>query len=144
MADKISKERRSKNMQAIRSISKLETIVSKALWNRGYRFRRNVKGMIGKPDIVIKKYKIVVFIDSCFWHGCKEHGHIPKSNSDYWAEKIEKNIMRDNMVTSFYKDAGWNIIRFWEHQIKQDLSIVIETITNLIENERIKQKNEQL
>lgn len=106
MVDKISKERRSENMKAIRSVSLLENEVTRALWKKGLRFRKNVKGMIGKPDIVIKKYKVVIFIDSCFWHHCPIHGTIPKSNTDYWSEKIAKNIARDRKVTMHYQDTG--------------------------------------
>ncbi|WP_356948169.1 hypothetical protein [Fictibacillus fluitans] len=71
-------------MRSIKSVSKLEEIVSKELWRRGFRFRRNVKDLFGKPDFAIKKYKVVIFIDSCFWHNCPVHGHLPKTNVEYW------------------------------------------------------------
>ena len=89
MTDNLSKDDRIKNMQAIRSThTKLEDKVCDELWNRGYRFRRNVSGLFGKPDIAIKKYKIVIFIDSCYWHGCEIHGNMPKSNQDYWLKNL--------------------------------------------------------
>lgn len=84
MADRISRETRSKNMKAIKSVSKLEDKIAKELWKKGVRFRRNVKNLKGKPDIAIKKYKIAIFIDSCFWHACPNHGNMPRSNIDYW------------------------------------------------------------
>ncbi|MCS3486073.1 DNA mismatch endonuclease Vsr [Bacillus sp. JUb11] len=70
-------------MQAIKSVSKLEDKITKQLWSKSIRFRRNVKDLKGKPDIAIKKYKVVIFIDSYFWHACPIHGNIPKSNMDY-------------------------------------------------------------
>jgi DNA mismatch endonuclease (patch repair protein) len=87
MADKITKEQRSQIMQMIKAQSNLENEVSKALWHKGIRFRKNVKSLFGNPDIAIKKYKIVIYVDSCFWHYCPEHGTIPKSNTEFW----EKN-----------------------------------------------------
>lgn len=136
MVDKISKERRSENMKAIRSVSLLENEVTRALWNKGLRFRKNVKGMIGKPDIVIKKYKVVIFIDSCFWHHCPIHGTIPKSNTDYWTEKIAKNIARDRKVTMHYQDTGWNLYRIWEHEVRDDFFGTIDKISDYIEQSK--------
>jgi DNA mismatch endonuclease (patch repair protein) len=136
MVDKISKERRSENMKAIRSVSLLENEVTRALWKKGLRFRKNVKGMIGKPDIVIKKYKVVIFIDSCFWHHCPTHGTIPKSNTDYWTEKISKNIARDRKVTMHYNDIGWNLYRIWEHEVRDDFLGTIDKIADYIEQSK--------
>lgn len=121
MTDNLSPEDRIKNMKAIRSTgTKLEDKVCNELWKRGYRFRRNVSGLFGKPDISIKKYKVVIFIDSCFWHGCGIHGNTPKSNEEYWVRKLKRNKERDHEVTSYYKILGWSILRFWEHQLKKD------------------------
>ncbi|MGG3622225.1 very short patch repair endonuclease [Bacillus gobiensis] len=133
MADTINKEQRRKNMQAIRSVSKLEEIVSKELWNQGIRFRRNVKDLIGKPDIAIKKYKVVIFIDSCFWHKCELHSRLPKTNTEFWAEKLQKNQKRDENVSNHYLDSGWHILRIWEHEIKQDFNGTIEKIIKFIQ-----------
>ncbi|SED07104.1 very short patch repair endonuclease [Paenibacillus sp. GP183] len=121
MTDNLSSEERRKNMSAIRSThSKLENRISRALWQRGFRFRRNVKNLLGKPDIAIKKYKIVIFVDSCYWHGCEIHGSLPKSNEDYWITKLERNKQRDLKVTHYYLSMGWSILRLWEHQFKKD------------------------
>ena len=87
---------------------------------------------MGAPDIAIKKYKLVVFLDSCYWHGCPEHGVIPKSNREFWEKKIKRNIDRDMEVTKYYKSRNWNILRFWEHEVKQDLDSVIDRIINAI------------
>ncbi|MGG4392932.1 very short patch repair endonuclease [Paenibacillus thiaminolyticus] len=133
MADKISPEARSRNMSAIRSTkTKIEDKIAKALWNRGIRFRRNVRDLKGKPDIAIKKYKIVIFIDSCFWHSCEIHGHIPKTNSDYWLRKLERNKQRDLEITLYYKECGWNVLRVWEHDIKNDFKRVVDSIVEFI------------
>lgn len=107
--------KRSKNMRAIKSQSELENTVSKSLWNSGIRYRKNDNSLFGKPDISIKKYKVVIFIDSCFWHACPEHGNWPKNNKEFWEKKLKQNIRRDEDVTNFYINNNWNIIRIWEH-----------------------------
>ncbi len=118
-------------MQAIRSKrTKLENRVCRELWHRGLRFRRNVADLPGKPDIAVKKRKVVVFIDSCFWHGCPDHGHIPATNSDYWLHKIQRNRTRDRAVNQFYTDRGWRIKRVWEHELRENFSGVIEALVN--------------
>ena len=119
-------------MQSIRSVSNLENKVTKGLWKQGFRFRRNVKKLLGTPDIAIKKYKLVIFIDSCFWHGCPIHGRIPKTNSDYWVNKIKKNKQRDEKVSNYYVRNEWNILRIWEHEIKEDFEGAVSKIGDFI------------
>ncbi|WP_419392711.1 very short patch repair endonuclease [Cytobacillus praedii] len=131
MPEKITKEQRSRNMRAIKSQSKLENKVSKALWNKGFRFRKNAK-MFGRPDISIKKYKIVIFIDSCFWHSCPIHGNMPKSNQEYWTKKLARNKSRDEEVSRFYFEYGWKVLRFWEHEFKQDFEAAVDSIAEFI------------
>ncbi|WP_044640740.1 very short patch repair endonuclease [Risungbinella massiliensis] len=133
MADNLNKEQRRKNMQAIRSISKLEDKITKELWNRGLRFRRNVKDLHGKPDIAIKKYRVVIFIDSCFWHGCEIHGNMPKTNSEYWKKKLQRNKERDAAVNHHYLVAGWHLLRIWEHEIKEDYKGAVDRIIEFIQ-----------
>ncbi|WP_409289646.1 very short patch repair endonuclease [Peribacillus sp. SCS-37] len=117
----ITTEQRSKIMGSIRGKgTKLEDKVNKALWAKGIRFRKNVKGLYGTPDIAIKKYKVVIFIDSCFWHACEIHGNKPKQNVDFWKKKLERNVERDLAVTTYYKENGWNVLRVWEHQLKKN------------------------
>jgi|SRR5699024_495514 len=132
MTDRISKRTRSRNMSAVKSVSKLENKVSSALWHKGIRFRKNKTNLFGKPDISIKKYKIVIFIDSCFWHNCPLHGSIPKSHKDFWTEKLHKNVKRDKEVTRYYMDKNWYILRLWEHDLKDDFNDSIEKIANFI------------
>ncbi|CAM5786321.1 very short patch repair endonuclease [Brevibacillus borstelensis] len=132
MADVLTEEQRRKNMQAIRSVSKLEEKIAKELWKRGIRFRRNVKDLLGKPDIAIKKYKVAVFIDSCFWHACEIHGRIPNTNTVFWVEKFRKNKKRDECVNNHYLDLGWSILRIWEHEVKADFNGVVDGIADFI------------
>lgn len=133
MVDNLTKEQRHKNMTNIRSTNtKIEKDVTKALWNSGFRFRKNVKSLPGKPDIVIKKYKIVIFLDSCFWHKCPEHFKKPKSNLKYWEPKIKSNIERDAQINKYYKDNNWHILRIWEHDIKNDFQNTILAIEHFI------------
>jgi DNA mismatch endonuclease (patch repair protein) len=133
MADKFPAETRSKIMKSIRSRTKLEDRVCSELWRRGLRFRRNVTTLFGKPDIAIKKYKVVIFIDSCFWHYCPQHGHMPKSNIDYWTHKLYRNAKRDYMVNNYYIHKGWRIMRLWEHQIKANLDKCVQHIIEFVE-----------
>lgn len=132
LTDNLNKDQRSKNMRAIKSQSKLEDKVTKTIWQRGFRFRKNTKNLLGKPDISIKKYKIVIFIDSCFFHGCPKHGNMPKSNQNYWRRKLERNKERDREVTDYYLSKGWNIKRIWEHEIKEDFEPTISEIEQFI------------
>jgi DNA mismatch endonuclease, patch repair protein len=138
MSDNMTPTQRRKNMQAIKSVSKLEQVVASALWNKGYRFRRNTRTLFGKPDISIKKYKVVIFIDSCFWHSCPLHGNMPKTNPKFWEEKLLRNKRRDNEVTNYYVESGWNILRIWEHEIKENLDVVLNKIIKFIENAKKK------
>ena len=139
MTDNLTKEQRHKNMTNIRSTNtKIEKDVTKAVWNLGYRFRKNVKTLPGKPDIAIQKYKIVIFLDSCFWHKCPEHFKKPKSNLEYWEPKIKRNIERDSQINQYYKDHNWHILRIWEHEIKKtNFQNTIEKIKNFIETYKL-------
>jgi DNA mismatch endonuclease, patch repair protein len=135
MTDNLTKEQRTKNMKAIKSQSALENKASKALWNKGFRFRKNAK-LFGKPDISIKKYKIVIFIDSCFWHCCPLHGNIPKSNTEYWLKKLERNKLKDIEVNNFYINKGWNLLRVWEHEFKGNFNLGLDVIIKFINNNK--------
>lgn len=132
--DNLTKEQRRKNMQAIKSRSKLEEKITKVLWHKGIRYRKNVKSLTGSPDIAIKKYKIAIFIDSCFWHVCPIHGNKPKSNHDYWTNKLKRNQERDQEVNQHYKEKKWSILRVWEHEFKMDFDGTISRIILFIEN----------
>lgn len=132
MADVMTPEQRRKNMQAIRSQSKLENRVSRELWRRGLRFRKNDKTLFGKPDISIKKYRIVIFIDSCFWHSCEVHGNRPKSNQEFWDKKLKRNKERDLEVQQYYEEKNWHYKRIWEHDLKEDFLKTVDDIEQFI------------
>ena len=130
--DVFSKKKRSEIMSKIRSKdTKIEILFRKALWKSGFRYRKNSSKYFGKPDIVLPKYKTVIFIDSCFWHNCPKHGYLPKSNLRYWRKKIERNKERDKEVSKHYKKQNWKIFRIWEHEIKKNSA---KTILNIEKN----------
>jgi DNA mismatch endonuclease (patch repair protein) len=133
--DNLSPEARHKNMQAIRaSHTAMEDRISHELWRRGLRYRRNVPGLMGKPDIASKKRRVAVFLDSCFWHACPYHGNRPKTNAEYWDHKLERNKVRDAEVTHYYQSRGWHVIRVWEHEVKENFDGVVEEIADLLSN----------
>jgi DNA mismatch endonuclease (patch repair protein) len=112
-------------------------MLRKALWHEGIRYRKNFKALPGKPDIVITKYKIVIFCDGEFWHGkdWKNRKETLKENKEYWISKIEKNIERDNEIDAMLLQQGWNILHFWGKEIEKSLSSCVwevkETIINI-------------
>lgn len=125
-------EQRSRNMRAIKSTgTKAEVQLAKALWNLGYRYRKNDKKVFGKPDITLKKYKVAIFVDSEFFHGkdWDTEKHYIKTNTEFWHKKIERNIERDREVTQYLEKSGWKVLRFWEKDIRKKLTeclIIIE------------------
>ena len=113
------KKKRSAVMAKIkRKDTKPELLVRRYLYSRGYRYRKNVKGLPGTPDIVLKKYGIAIFIHGCFWHGHQIDGHIPHSNSDFWQKKIKRNQIRDEKNKIELKKMGWKVMTIWECQLK--------------------------
>jgi len=133
MPDTVSKKKRSEIMSKVRSKdSKIEVDFRKAIWKAGFRYRKNPTKYSGKPDLVLKKHKAVILVDSCFWHGCKKHCRLPATRKKYWTEKIERNKQRDKEVNRHYKKIGWKIIRAWEHEIKENQSKVIKKVISRI------------
>ena len=137
MADIKSKEERSKNMSAIKGKNtKPEIIVRKYLFKQGFRYRVNVSKLAGKPDIVLSKYKTVIFVNGCFWHlhkGCK-YFVWPKQNADFWQKKINGNVERDNRNYKTLKDNGWKVIVVWECQLKKEKEKTLEALVNEIKS----------
>lgn len=121
MADVMTPEQRSRCMAAIKGKNtKPELIVRKYLFSRGVRFRLYVKSLPGKPDIVLPKYKTVIFVNGCFWHGhegCRYY-RLPKTNVEFWQEKISRNIERDLRTEAELAALGLHVIRVWECEIK--------------------------
>lgn len=113
------KKKRSAVMAKIKSKdTKPELLVRRYLYSHGYRYRKNVKGLPGTPDIVLKKYGVIIFIHGCFWHGHQKDGHIPHSNSDFWQKKIKRNQIRDAKNKTELKRMGWKVMTVWECQLK--------------------------
>ena len=119
-------------MSRIRSVStKPEILLRKSLWRRGFRYRMNAKNLPGSPDIILPKYKTTIFVHGCFWHGhkgCKNYT-IPKTNTDFWTDKIARNQERDQEVWRQLEALGWAVIIVWECQLKK--SAIVETVDHI-------------
>lgn len=120
-----------------KSGTKPELILSRALWSHGCRFRRNLKSLPGKPDIVFTKARLIVFCDGDFWHGNDwpkrreklSRGH----NADYWIAKIERNMERDLLRTTRLEQDGWTVLRFWESEIRQRPDEIVREVLTLLD-----------
>lgn len=122
---------RSENMARVKAKNtSFEMLLRRELWARGLRYRANDKTVFGKPDIVFKRKKIAVFIDSEFWHGKDflENKNIPKANNEFWVNKLKRNIERDKEVNEFLTQDGWKIIRIWSKDLKKNLSMYVDRI----------------
>lgn len=124
--DTFDKETRSRVMAAVHSQNtKLEQSLIAILEGAGLNgFICHEQNLLGKPDIVFQEAKIVIFLDSCFWHGCPKHLRRPKSNEVYWQAKIEKNMKRDRRARASLRRKGWSVLRVWEHDLKNSARIV--------------------
>ena len=124
--------------------TKIEVQVRSWLFSRGFRFRKNDKRYPGKPDIVLPKYKTVIFINGCFWHrheGCK-YATMPKTRVGYWEDKFNRNIKNDILHKKHLEDMGWRVLTIWECQLKKD--IFIETMLNVEQYITLRQSSEKL
>lgn len=121
MADIKTKESRSYNMSRIAGKdTKPEELVRKYLFSKGFRYRKNVRKLPGTPDVVLPKYRTVIFVNGCFWHGhegCK-YFVWPKNNAEFWRQKIETNISRDQRKEAQLRDMGWNVMIVWECELR--------------------------
>ncbi|MGM9926519.1 MAG: very short patch repair endonuclease [Bacillus sp. (in: firmicutes)] len=137
MADNLTAEQRKKNMQHIKSKdTKIEVLLRRELWRRGYRYRKNYSGLPGKPDIVFTKYKIAIFCDSEFFHGKDWEVLKPRlekgNNSDYWLKKISRNRERDDEINKQLLFQGWTVIRFWGKDILKNLDECVKVVEETI------------
>lgn len=140
--DVLTPEQRRKDMQHIKSKdTSIEIALRKALWKKGYRYRKNFKGLPGKPDIAITKYKIAIFCDGEFFHGKDWEVKKPKlmnsKNSDYWISKIERNMERDHENEQKLLFMGWTVIRFWGKEILKNTDDCIKVIEEAIFDSKI-------
>jgi DNA mismatch endonuclease (patch repair protein) len=129
---------RSKIMSKIKGKNtKPELAFRKALYAAGYRYRIDYKKLIGKPDIVLKKYKTVIYIDGEYWHGHNWEERKPKvkTNREFWIAKIERNIQRDKEVNRALEDLGYTVFRFWANDIKKNLETCLNQVITHLENQ---------
>lgn len=122
---------RSKIMGKIKGKNtKPELTFRKALWQSGYRYRIDCKKLMGRPDVALKKYKTVIFIDGEFWHGhnWQERKEKIKTNREFWIPKIERNMQRDQEVNQALKEKGYTVFRFWETEVKKNLDGCLEKV----------------
>ena len=133
MADFVTPEKRSKIMRGVKQKdTKPEIIVRQALHARGYRFRLHRKDLPGKPDIVLPKHGLAIFVHGCFWHqhrGCKD-GRLPASNESYWLPKLARNVERDAEKAAALEEAGWRVVTIWECEARDPghLSCIIDSL----------------
>ncbi|MEU2679125.1 very short patch repair endonuclease [Streptomyces sp. NPDC007107] len=131
---------RRRNMQAIRSRdTKPELLIRRLLHAQGLRYRVAAKPLPGlrrTADIVFRPAKLAVFIDGCYWHGCPEHYVAPKTNPDYWSGKVMRNVARDRDTDQRLSDAGWTVLRFWEHESPNDCAFAIAAAVSGLRNTR--------
>ena len=135
MTDSISKDQRSMNMSHIHGKdTSLEIMVRRHLFVNGYRFKKNVKDLPGKPDIVLHKYKSVIFVNGCFWHrhkNCKL-AYMPKTNTDFWMNKFKRNVRNDKRHSCELRKMGYHVITIWECKLKKDFDGEMRRVTRIL------------
>ena len=135
----MTEEQRSYNMSRIKGKdTSIERILSRALWRRGLRFRKNSSSVYGHPDISIKKYRIAIFCDGDFWHGYdwENRKNSIKSHRDYWIPKIERNIEKDVEVNHVLHGMGYTVIRLWEHEIRKVADDAADMIMRIVNEKK--------
>lgn len=139
MADTLSKEKRSWNMSKIRGKDTgIEVKVRKYLFSKGFRFRKNVATLPGKPDVVLPKYKTVIFIHGCYWHrhpGCK-YAYTPKSNVEFWQKKFAVNVANDEKDRRQLEEDGWTVITLWECDITRRFDTTMARLAQQLQGGR--------
>ena len=147
MTDVLTPEQRRKNMQHIKANdTRIEVLLRKALWQKGFRYRKNYKELPGTPDIVLTQYKIAIFCDGEFFHGKDWEVLKPRleksNNSEFWISKISKNREHDDVVNKKLLFMGWTVIRFWGNDIKKNTDECVKVIEETIFD--LKNENDQL
>lgn len=132
MSDKVSSAVRSATMSRIRSTNTgLELPLRRALHRVGLRYRVRNR-LPGCPDLVFGAAKVLIFVDSCFWHACRLHCRRPKTNRKFWSAKFERNARRDLSVTQMYANTGWKVVRIWEHDLLEDFDGCVNRLLSLV------------
>lgn len=131
-SDVLTPQQRSRCMSNVKSTrTKPEIALRKALWSTGLRYRVSNK-LPGKPDLVFSRAKLAIFVDGCFWHQCPIHRTTPKTNASFWNKKLTDNVERDARVTLALQKEGWTVLRFWEHEVRKDLSECVHRIQDTL------------
>lgn len=131
--DNLTPEQRKKNMRNIRSKNTLpEIIVEKYFRKNKIYFSREYKNIFGKPDFVFRRKKILIFVDSDFWHCNPKRFKMPKSNIEYWEGKMTRNKERDKLVNRYLRKEGWKVFRYWESDIKKNVDKTLKKVSRLI------------
>ena len=132
--DRIDAARRSRNMAAIRRRdTAIERSLRSALWSAGLRgYRVDSAKIPGRPDVSCGRAHVAVFVDGCFWHRCPQCYREPKSNADYWRDKIERNVARDRATDEKLLESGWTVIRLWEHEVQHDLGECVARVAKAV------------
>lgn len=123
MVDFLSSEKRSELMSRVRSSGNSTTEMAMVWAMRVARisgWRRHMRLLSFRPDFVFRREKVVVFVDGCFWHSCPAHGRVPSSNVEFWLAKLRSNVLRDERANRELSSRGWLVVRFWEHELKED------------------------
>lgn len=133
--DVLTPEQRRRNMQAIKNkATKAEVSLAKALWKRGHRYSKNNRKKFGNPDLTFSKCKLAIFVDGEYFHGYnwETEKYRIKTNREFWWNKIERNMQRDQLVNKTLADSGWTVLRFWTREIQKDLASCIRSVEQQI------------
>lgn len=118
-----------------------EVRLRSCLWGRGHRYRLHLRTVGGRPDLAFVGKKVAVFIDGCFWHGCPTHYVPPRSSREFWAGKLRINVERDQRQTQLLHNAGWRVLRFWEHEVAEDIEAVLRSIELTLAGKRVRTRS---
>lgn len=136
MSDVLTPEQRSYCMSQIKGKNtKPEMALRKALWALGYRYRIRNR-LPGRPDLVFSSLRIVIFVDGCFWHKCPDHFVHPKTRAQFWLDKINGNVVRDQRNNESLRSEGWRVVRIWEHEIKESLDDAVARVVGGLQEQR--------
>lgn len=134
--DVLTREQRRYCMSKIKGVNtKPEVALRKFLWNLGYRYRIRSR-LPGRPDLVFPSFRAVVFVDGCFWHKCSAHFVQPKTRTQFWMDKINSNVERDQRNNEALRLQGWQVIRVWEHEVEGCLEGAVARVVEALENQR--------
>ena len=111
-----------------RSSTGPEMALRRELFRRGLRYLLHQRSLPGTPDVVLSRARIAVFVDGCFWHGCPEHGTLPKNNREWWRDKLRRNAERDERKDAELRDLGWLPVHFWEHLPPEEMADAVEAL----------------